>query len=278
MFTPAHRYGAVPVVNMQSSLPYNHNNLPGASNSYRPGMTNNLSQKSQASSAQTALPWPTSSIQIKPQPLATHLGQETWLSLAASVALIGAATFSLYASSTRLAFPVGALSGETVNIPNLSALITATGSIVAAAFAFAVSLIGRYWILRQIKRERTITIHQWSAIASSGSLSHLYRAGKIGGGLFLLTALSVKLVGTALSGALVPSLLTTSSMTWTNAIRLSGSFGKPYMSSMVACGPDFNCPATFFGPSIDGAISFGLTGIARSANGYFSIGEREKLT
>ena len=67
---------------------------------------------------------------------------------------------------------------------------------------------------------------------------------------------------------------------------VSASLEETWLSSAVsitlisaaAGGPDFKSPATGFGPSFDGAISFGLTGVARSTNGHFSNGEREKLT
>lgn len=269
---------------MQGASPYQPVTMPGSSpyqNPYdpynipRPALTNNPSGNSQASSV-----WPDSFIKTRSLPLTTRYGFETWLSLLAAIILLGAAAFSLYASSTGLGVPVSALSGNTVNIPNISALIAGSGSMVAAAFSFSLSLVGRYWILRQIRLGRRVTIGQWSAIASNGRFLNLARGVRIGGGGFLCIALLVKLVGTALSGALVPSLITASSRSWVEAVRLSGSVDKPYMNSMVSCDTDAftrvsACPATIFGPSIDSAISYGLTLVSKSSVSYFSIGQSQ---
>jgi hypothetical protein len=207
----------------------------------------------------------------------TRYGLEMWLSMMASVILLVAGSFSIYASTAGVVFPVSSLSGKTINISNISALISVISSIMTGAFAFALSIVGRHWILRQIERGNSIKIGQWSAIASSGKIFDLPRAKGISWGLFLVVGIMIQLAGPAMSGALVPSLVTGSSVSWVEVVRLKGAYGKPYALSMVACDETRMCPATFFGPAIETALSHGIIGNPPSANGYYTIGKRAGL-
>jgi hypothetical protein len=239
----------------------------------RPALLNSPSQKSYTTGSQPGSTWPTSWNTLKPQALITHYGVETWLSFSASIVLLAAAGFSLYASSVGVVFPVSSLSGKTLNVPNVSALISGVGAAVAAALTFSLSILGRRWILRQVEQGNPITIGQWSAIASNGSIANLIRAGKISWGLFLVGAILINVVGSALSGALVPSLVTGSSISWVEVVRLSGAYGKPYAKAMVECDSTLQCPANYYGSAMDTAMLQALTGTPKNANGFYTIGK-----
>jgi hypothetical protein len=239
----------------------------------RPAVPSNPSQKSYATAQPVASVWPTSWDNITQHTLTTRYGSETWLSVVAAIILLAAGSFSLYASTTGIVFPISSLSGRTINVPNISALISAISSIMTGAFVFSLSIVGRRWILRQIEHGKSIRIGQWSAIASSGSIFDLPQAGGISRGLFLIIAAAIQLASPAMSGALVPSVVTGSSVSWVEVVRLKGAYGKPYAASMVACDETHLCPANFFGPAIETAMLQGVTGNPPSANGYYTIGE-----
>lgn len=139
-------------------------------------------------------------------------GRRVWLLFATSSILLAAALFSLIAQAPtpdgypRFIFRVEAFSGAWVNSSNVSALLTAVGSGLAAVYSLALIFVGRMWLLSRARAGRSVKVGQLTAIASMGQLNNVDSGAVSGAVESLVQQLTVGLHSSSRSGmASLPS-------------------------------------------------------------------------
>lgn len=184
--------------------------------------------------------------------------------------VVAFAIFTIVAGSRFSAGP-RILSGKVFNTSNLSAAVSAFSVVLMPMFANILTVVGRRWLYVRIKKNKSISMGNWEAIASNGHFLTLPWGFKIFYGLFPLALALYWVLSATISAILVPSLIVDHKIV-RNGVPIvpirGGSDTRPYGRgwAMTNCFQDVSqpgagwddCPGTLDKATIDNVLKASL--------------------